>query len=508
MPTPPDTGSSRQTALSDFLDRAVFVFLALFAVALPFSIKGAERAWKIALILWLLKLVADRRRPWQQPLVLPLLAYVTLSAISTALSPDAYLSWDRMKVVCLYLAGIVVAQNIQRLWQARCLVTLLVLSGFAAAVFTAWQYTYGIGVRVVSVPPSSRLERVGILPNATVIAVAGHSVHTPEQLVHEVQELPPHSRVPVKYIPYMIPQSNVVVAAPEDFVASGLGTPALQLARAKPDRAQGTLGHYVVFAEMLTQVGCMAWALLLASDRRNKTWMVLFAIAFAAIGCALLATGTRAAVASLVLGCFVALLLLAERRARILAIAALTVIALSATIWIQHTRQTRWVDPNDISTQFRVLMWGDGLRLIRQHPWFGVGMETVRLHFHEWNIRGFLEYNVVSHFHSTYVQIAVERGIPALLAWLWFCVAYALFLWRLIARLRIQSRLACAAAVGALGGLVAFTFTSFFHYNLGEEPLALIFFFYWGLAVAMDRILTIPGALDPVHLREGTVVIR
>src|SRR5215469_3686372 len=69
-----------------YLDHAIFAFLALFAITLPHSIKGAERSWKIALILWLLKLVVDRVRPYKQPLTLPLLFFVVLSAISTILS--------------------------------------------------------------------------------------------------------------------------------------------------------------------------------------------------------------------------------------------------------------------------------------------------------------------------------------------------------------------------------------------------------------------------------------
>ena len=141
-------------------------------------------------------------------------------------------------------------------------------------------------------------------------------------------------------------------------------------------------------------------------------------------------------------------------------------------------------------------MWEDGIRLVREHPWFGVGMETVRVHYREWNIRGFIQYNVQSHFHSTFLQIAVERGIPALLAWLWFGVAYFVFLWRLIRRLATQSRFASGAAAGALAAFLAFSFTSLFHYNLGEESLAMILFFYFGIAVAIDRMSTTPGALD------------
>ena len=160
------------------------------------------------------------------------------------------------------------------------------------------------------------------------------------------------------------------------------------------------------------------------------------------------------------------------------------------------SRRGERVGGEDLSTHFRVLMWEDGIRLVREHPWFGVGMETVRLHYREWNIRGFIQYDVVSHFHSTFVQIAVERGVPALLAWLWFSVAYLLFLWRLIRRLQDRSQLACGVAVGILAAFLAFTFTSFFHYNLGEESLAMITFFYFGTAVALDRMIETPGALD------------
>jgi O-antigen ligase len=489
-------GSATKARWTKYLDNAIFGFLALFAILLPHSVKGAERAWKIALLLWLLKIVIARVRPYKQALALPLLFYLAFSAISTALSPEPYLSWDRMKIVCLLLAGVVVAQNLRRLSQVRWLVILLVLSGFSAALFTGWQYTYGIGVEITKFPASSRLEKVGFLPEDIITSINGKNVHAPEQLVSLLSEAPPSTRLTIGLTRGVGFHPNKLTATPHDFVESGLGTAAMKLNRGKPSRAQGTLGHYVVFAEMLTQVGCMAWVLVLGTDRRKVGWRLIFAIAFAGMIAALLMTGTRAAVAGLVLGCFLSLMLLTGKRTRIFAVAALLVIVAIATIWIQHSRRTEWVDHADISTHFRVLMWQDGLRLIRQHPFFGVGMETVRLHYVEWNIRGFIQYKVMSHFHSTYVQIAVERGIPALIAWLWFCVAYGIFLWRLISRLRSKSRFACAVAVGTLAELIAFCFTSFFHYNLGEEPLAMMFFFYFGLAVAMDRMLSTPGAID------------
>jgi len=488
-----DTGKSIWPRL---LDQAIFGFLLLFAITLPHSIKGAERTWKIAFVLWLLKLAIERLRPFWQPLAAPLLAYVTLCGISTLLSPDPYLSWDRMKFVCLFLVGIVVAQNLKRLSQVRWLVVLLALSGFAAALYTGWQYTYGVGVRLAEFPPASRMTEVGFRQDDIITWFNGHEVHTPKQLVGIIEHTPPGERVTVRYLRGVGLDVGAASATPGDFLQSGLGTGSVKLARGTPSRAKGTLGHRVIFAEMLMQIGCMTWAVLLVTGRRRTAWMLTFAVGFAGITAALFATSTRAAVGGLVLGCFASLLLLAGRRVRMAAVAALALLLVCATLWIQHTRQIKWVDRSDIGTHFRVLMWEDGIRLVREHPWFGVGMETVRVHYQEWNIRGFIEYKVQSHFHSTYLQIAVERGIPALLAWLWFIAAYFAFLLRLIRRLRAPSRFAGGAAVGALTGLLAFSFTSFFHYNLGEESLAMIFFFYFGLVVAMDRMTTMPGAMD------------
>lgn len=404
-----------------------------------------------------------------------------------------------MKLVCLVLAGIVVAQNLKRMSQVRWLVPLLVFSGFMAALFTGWQYADGIGVRVQQILPASRLATLGVDRDAILTAIAGHSVHNPGDVQRILAAVPARVAVPVEYIPFRGTRRERIFATPEDFLQSGLGTPQMQLARGKPDRAQGTLGHYVVFAEMLMQVGCLAWALLLSAGRRKPLLIVCYASAFLSITAALFATETRAAFAGLAIGCLLSLFLISTGRRRWLAIAGLIAILAGATIWIQRTRGLHWIDRSDVGTQFRVLMWEDGLRLIRQHPWFGVGMETVRVHFVEWNIRGFIQYHVQSHFHSTYLQIAVERGVPALLAWLWFCVAYAVFLTRLSLRLRAQNRFAQATVTGIYAGFVAFALTSFVHYNLGEEPLVLLLFFNMGIAIALDKITShqTSGTSDP-----------
>jgi len=499
LPDPSDPAQSKMPTSREkwerLFDTAIFLFLALFAVLLPHSVKGAQNAWKIAFIVWLLKLLIARRRPFPQPLALPLLAYVALSAISTALSPDLYLSWDRMKIVCLVMVGIVFAQNVNRLSQARWLLLLLILSGVAAAVFTAWQYSYGIGVQVTHITPGTPLYRGGVRNNDIITHVNGMTVHTPAQMeqIFRNQEAATLHLELLRSFP--LRRENAYVSG-AGLQQSGLGTASLQFGRGRPFRAQGTLGHYVVFGEMLMQIACMAWALALAVQPGRRGLRIALGLAFLGLTAAILATETRAAVAGLAAGCFVALLVLAGRRLRLWATAGLLTILLVAGFWIRHTRGLLWIDPRDPGTNFRILMWQDGLRLVRQHPWFGVGMETVRNHYQEWNIRGFLQYHVTSHFHSTLLQVAVERGLLTLAAWIWFVVAYLVFLLRLVRRARERNRFAAGAVAGALAGFVAFQTTSLVHYNLGEEPLVMALFFYFGLAVAIDRILREPRADD------------
>jgi len=488
-----DANQSRWTR---FLDPAIFGFLLLFAITLPHSIKGAERSWKIAFVLWLLKLAIERVRPFRQPLAVPLLAYVTLSAISTMLSPDPYLSWDRMKLVCLVMVGIVFAQNLKRLSQVRWLVILLVLSGFGAAVYTGWQYSYGVGVRLTEFPAGSRLAEAGFQPDDIVTSFNGYTVHTPEQLTRAIERTPSTARVTVRYLRGLGLDTGATTATPRDFVLSGLRTASMKLDRGKPIRAKGTLGHRVVFAEILMQLGCLAWTMFLSVRSGKRGLRLLYGTIFLAVTVALVATETRAALVGLALGCFIALFILTGKQTRIWAAAALAVLMTCAALWVHHSRGINWTSTNDIGTQFRILIWEDGLRLVRQHPWFGVGMETVRLHWLEWNIRGFIQYHVVAHFHSTPLQIAVERGLTTLAAWLWFVVAYIVFLARVISKVGVRSRFATAVVTAVLAGFAGFLTTSLVHYNLGEEPLVMAVFFFFGLAVAIDHMLLTPGAID------------
>jgi O-antigen ligase len=488
--------NSRPSSLIKFLNGAIFFFLCLFAILLPHSIKGSQHAWQIAFLLWLLTLAIARRRPFPQPLSAPLLLYVTFSGISTMLSPDPLFSWDRMKIVCLVLIAIVFAQNLYRLQQVRTLVYLLILSGVAAAGFTAWQYTHGVGVKVWYNTLGPPIWQVHIFPDDIITRVDGSVVHTPAELERVLNDEPADKMLRVQYLRGAPPHPRETFISRAQFVKSGLGTPALQITRGKPLKAQGALGHYVNFAEILMLIGCLTWAVLLGVAPQRRGLRLLLALFFVALVAAMFLTETRAALAGLALGCFVSILILTGKRSRLWATATLAIFVLAALLWIRHTRGPHWMGTHDAGTSFRTMMWEDGMRMIPLHPWFGVGMETIRTHWIEWHIRAYSFFHDESHFHNDMIQIAVERGLLTLAAWLWFVVGFIVLLVGLIRKARTRSRFAASVATGVLAGFAAYQLTALVHYDLGIEPVAMMLYFYVGVALATDRILETPEAID------------
>ena len=145
-------------------------------------------------------------------------------------------------------------------------VVVLLLSGLAAAGFTAWQYTYGVGVQA-KVPRADG----GLVSRDDLRWRHHYPCQRPLCAYSGATDQcgraePAGNMLRVDYLQGEPFDKRETFLTREQFVKSGLGTPYLQLARGKPGRAQGTLGHYIVFAEMLMQFGCLAWAMLLSAQ--------------------------------------------------------------------------------------------------------------------------------------------------------------------------------------------------------------------------------------------------
>jgi hypothetical protein len=500
MPLQTQAQSSDRTyrgPTSDFLRGAIFLFFGLFAILLPWSIKGARYAWIAAFVLWAVSLVVERKRLYPQPLALLLLAYIVLSGISCALSYEPYMSWPHMKLVCwTALIATLFAQNLERLSQVRTLVLLLLLSATAVGGFTAWQYLRGMGLKIAFVGPGSPLYEAGLRPEDTLVTVNDHALHSTNDIVLAVAGVSPGTTIRVQFLRGSPVRHKETFARAEDFAANGQVTPTVLLVKSTPYRAAGTLGHYGKLAEVFAPLACLAWALMLGTPAGKRGRQLLFAVMFLAITGTVFATQSRSALSGVLIGCTIALFLMAPRRARLWFISALLVLAVSAVLWIQHTRGFNWVDMRDPGTQYRLLMWKDGARLAVRHPLFGVGMDSVQNHWPEWHLEGFAKFQQFWNFHSDLVQLAAERGFLTLAAWLWFVAAYLAYLARLLPRLRERTRYGFAVVTGILTGFVAFLLGSLVESSLGDDSLVMLLFFCVGIAIATERMLRTRGAVD------------
>ena len=128
----------------------------------------------------------------------------------------------------------------------------------------------------------------------------------------------------------------------------------------------------------------------------------------------------------------------------------------------------------DPALAIRLEMWGAGLRMVREHPWVGVGPGSIPLVYTQYLPPGatpMIGYH--DHLHDNFLQLAAERGLPCLTAWLWFMLALA---WNI---LRIRGRLSSQrwVADAAFAAWLAFFAEGFFEFNFGTSPVLMVFLF-------------------------------
>ncbi len=229
------------------------------------------------------------------------------------------------------------------------------------------------------------------------------------------------------------------------------------------NRPVGALSHYMTYSGVLMLVTSAAVARLLY-HRREWIWP---AIAVPALVVALGATFARNAWIGTMLA---ASTLMAFRRPRLLLLLpVLVAVALVLAPAGIRNRAFSMFDPNDPTSRDRVAMLDIGTRMIADNPLFGVGPEMVERVYADY--RPDYAVNITNpHLHNVPMQIAAERGLPALLAWLWFVVVAGRELVR-------QLRLGEAPSVAAAGvaALVAMLSAGMFEYNFGDSEFLMLF---------------------------------
>jgi O-antigen ligase len=122
-----------------------------------------------------------------------------------------------------------------------------------------------------------------------------------------------------------------------------------------------------------------------------------------------------------------------------------------------------------------------GVAMIKDHPLTGVGPDMVRRVYAEYRDPNSVE-KVNPHLHNVPLQIAAERGLPALAVWLGFIAALAAGVFR-----SFRGGQDRVLAAGALAAIAAMLSAGMFEYNFGDSEFLMLFLVIVTLPFAAER---------------------
>ncbi len=271
------------------------------------------------------------------------------------------------------------------------------------------------------------------------------------------------------------------------------------VSRAIPgERLEGFMSHYMTQAGLLVLFASLAMAKVLFG-RGKIRW--LWAAAFLAACPALILTQTRSAWIGLAVAA--AVLLFLYRRILLLAVPLLGIAAYVVSPPAIKERARSVFDTQAYSNRLRLEYVRAGALIIKRFPLLGTGPDTVELEFQNPRYGLSEEAKLLRiHLHNDYLQLAAERGIPALAAWLAFVVWALVDLARIAGgrrraggttgagggspgrlsadgakRARERDPVVFPLAAAAIAALLAFLAAGFFEYNWGDSEITLLLLF-------------------------------
>ena len=233
-------------------------------------------------------------------------------------------------------------------------------------------------------------------------------------------------------------------------------------------RIRGPFSHYMTFAGVLLLGNVLLLAQIVYGYRRS--WWLAVPLTLLTLGIAV--SLTRGVWLALILVAVAMLWVAAPRWLAGLPLLALLFALLMPGFW--GHRVASIADLTNESNRERVRMTKAGLRMVEDRPLLGHGPGVLRQIYSRYAEPTALRMNV-EHLHNSYLQIAAENGLPALVAFLWLLSSS---LRRSVSGLRMSGetdppvpREVPALFAGALFGLLAFCLAAAFEDNWSDTEV-------------------------------------
>jgi O-antigen ligase len=489
--------------LATWLERATLGALFLFVMAAPNSIAATQTAWMLGLLFWVLRLtVWPRPKLERTPLDYPMFGFFLLTGLSSFLSYTPTVSIGKLRAACLFTIVYLFAENVRARRILHLLVFVLLAACMVNVLYTFGEYAFGRGVKVYGVAANSplsdakrisraKIEPIPILSGDTLLEIDGRRLHNLDELIDALNKSPKTGPAKIKI--YRVEWVAELEVPRGGLLPGATAEEQLGIERwgsGRDWRATGFYNHWTTYAEMLQLIGSLTIGLFMALPRKRSRNGVLLALAITGMGLALLLSVTRASWLSLLLSATLITALSVSRRSLIVIGACALPLILVGLFVLQQKRKVGFFDQTDNSIVWRQRVWHDGFHLLISNPrhlLVGVGMDSIKSHWREWGLfdNGRMP---MGHMHSDYLQIALERGVPALIVWLILLGSYARMLWRVKRRIPPEDWIERGIILGALGGLLGFMSSGLVHYNWGDSEVVMVFYLIMGLSLVVEKL--------------------
>ena len=240
-------------------------------------------------------------------------------------------------------------------------------------------------------------------------------------------------------------------------------------------RPDGALSHWMTYSGTLMLVICGGTARLLYGSS-GRLWA---AFVMPALLVALSLTLTRGAWIGVAVG--VAVLFL-SKDFRLLALIPIVIVGglLFAPPAIIERFESIF-NSQDLTTRDRYAMLEAGVAIVKDYPLTGVGPDQIERVYPRYRVPDAVK-PTNPHLHNVPMQIAAERGLPALAAWIWFVVSVCLALIAMVRKSRNKS-----LAAAALGGMAAMLAAGLTEYNFGDSEFQMLLLVIITLPFAANR---------------------
>lgn len=460
--------------------------LVLYAVFAPHSIAGAEIALGITGLGWLLRTLATGSLGLRRTrLDLPIWLFAAFTIVSSLLSQEPRISIAKLQSVCV-LFLFYITQAIVTRRTAIVLVCVMIVSGLAGTLYSVFDLARGRGVIVETIKNDSPLRQAHVEPGDAIWRVNGKRVYSIADIDAALKATPFDKVLAVSVISRgeHVERPGPVITEKLKQEAAPAGITGTE--RTHRFRASGWTRHYETFSEILQMLAQLALGLALA-QLRNHGANLRFKLSMAA--CAILALGIaltamRTVLVAFAIGASVILLRAARGKARVVVTVALAVVLAFGAFVVWQTRAQDALALQDPSSALRMAVARVGAARILLHPVFGHGMDAVHKHWNEWGFPG----DQMLGLHSTPLQLAFDRGLPALLCWLWLMLVF----WLTTIGAERQARdkadtNSYGMLLGEAGAIAGFFASSLVNYNFGDGEVALVFWWLMGIVVVLTK---------------------